>query len=108
MKTLFATLFILCFACTFAQSTEQFNVNFDFNQSALTVETARQLDSFLLANKNNNIQVRLYGHCDSVGTNPQNDPLSDKRVEGIRTYLIVNGFKRSNIIEEKGFGKRKP
>jgi outer membrane protein OmpA-like peptidoglycan-associated protein len=107
MKTLLSVTAFFIYTFASAQSESKFIVNFDYNQSAITVATQQQLDSFLSV-KNNETKIKLYGHCDSVGTNIKNDPLSDDRVENIETYLTLNGFKRNNILETKGFGKRKP
>jgi outer membrane protein OmpA-like peptidoglycan-associated protein len=37
-----------------------------------------------------------------------NDALSLKRTHAVKNYLVSKGFNAANIIEEKGFGKRRP
>jgi outer membrane protein OmpA-like peptidoglycan-associated protein len=107
MRTLLTATAFFIYTLMFAQSESRFIVNFDYNQSAITIATRHQLDSFLSV-KNDGVKIKLYGHCDSVGTNAKNDPLSNDRIENVETYLTLNGFNRDNILETKGFGKRKP
>ena len=59
----------------------------------------------LAANPNN--RVRLEGHADERGTREYNLALGERRANGIRDFLIVNGAARSQI-ETVSYGEERP
>ena len=58
-------------------------------------------------NNNPNVKITLEGHTDNTGTDKINDPLSVKRAESAKTYLVSKGIDESRI-ETTGYGSRQP
>ncbi|MFT3679124.1 MAG: OmpA family protein [Ferruginibacter sp.] len=108
MKKLFLPL-IFTGAAVYAsaQCQQGFSVHFDTDKHNLTTDASTQLDSFVSVHKTDT-KIKLYGHCDIMAGYEYNDALSDKRTHAVKNYLVSKGFKADNIIEEKGFGKRRP
>lgn len=92
---------------SYAQSNTSFNVHFDTDKFNLTTDATVSLDSFVTKH-NADTKIKLYGHCDIMAGYEYNDALSDKRTTAVKNYLVSKGFTANNIIEEKGFGKRRP
>lgn len=90
-----------------AQNKNSFSVHFDLDKWNLTEDAIASLDSFVSKN-NDSIKLKLYGHTDIMAGYEYNDALSLKRTHTVKNYLIQKGFKAGNIIEERGFGKRRP
>ena len=53
------------------------------------------------------LKLGVYGHTDNQGSDDINVPLSQKRAESVRSYLLKKGLKQ-NQIEAKGYGSEKP
>lgn len=107
MKKLFFTALMLLTISSFAQNKTSFAVHFDTDKYNLTTDATASLDSFVNAHKADT-KIKLYGHCDIMAGYEYNDALSDKRANAVKNYLVNKGFTANNIIEEKGFGKRRP
>lgn len=56
---------------------------------------------------NPNKRIRLEGHADERGTREYNLALGERRANGIRDFLIVNGASRSQI-ETVSYGEERP
>ncbi len=56
---------------------------------------------------NPNKRIRLEGHADERGTREYNLALGERRANGIRDFLIVNGAARSQI-ESVSYGEERP
>lgn len=56
---------------------------------------------------NPNRRLRLEGHADERGTREYNLALGERRANGIRDFLIVNGASRSQI-ETVSYGEERP
>lgn len=56
---------------------------------------------------NANRRIRLEGHADERGTREYNLALGERRANGIRDFLIVNGAARSQI-ETVSYGEERP
>lgn len=83
-------------------------VNFDFNSATLRGEAKRKLEAnaaFLKANSN--VQVQVEGHCDERGGVQFNLALGEQRAKNVRSYLVSQGVKRSQI-STISFGKERP
>lgn len=108
MKALLTGLAIFCWMAGYSQS--GFTVHFDFNRYSLTEAARLQLDSFLLAEKENlpTTVIQFSGHCDAIGSDSYNDKLSRKRIISIKQYLLNNGILAVNIGDQIAHGKRKP
>ena len=79
-----------------------------FDRSDLTSKATRKLDSFLSAIRQrvSNI-ISIFGHTDSLGTDPYNDNLSERRANEVRAYLLNSGIPGRDI-SVKGMGERSP
>ena len=97
------TLFFLFFSI-FSFSQEKLEVYFDFDQFDLNEPAYKKINSWIAEGKDYEV-TKLYGFCDSKGTNEYNDTLALKRV-----YTVYNFLKQSKIdvkkeIEIRGFGE---
>ena len=106
MKKLMLPLLLLFVTVSNAQ-TRSFAVHFDLDKFNLTEDATASLDSFINAH-GKNIKVKLYGHTDIMAGYEYNDALSLKRTHAVKNYLVSKGFIATDIVEEKGFGKRRP
>lgn len=106
MKKILLPLLLLIGTVSNAQ-TSSFAVHFDLDKFNLTADATASLDSFITAHAKN-INIKLYGHTDIMAGYEYNDALSLKRTHAVKNYLVAKGFNADDIIEEKGFGKRRP
>jgi outer membrane protein OmpA-like peptidoglycan-associated protein len=84
------------------------NIQFEFNSSALTVDSEsgiQILTDFL--KRNPDLKVELAGHTDNVGNESYNQKLSADRAETVRKALVANGIEE-NRLTAKGYGASKP
>ncbi|MCJ8167404.1 OmpA family protein [Pontibacter sp. E15-1] len=56
---------------------------------------------------NGNVRMQIAGHTDDVGTEKDNQVLSEKRAKAVVEYLSANGIGK-NRLSFKGFGESKP
>lgn len=83
---------------------EQMEVYFDFNKFNINPVAAQKLNNWVATN--NNMQItKIYGFCDSKGSNPFNDSLSLKRVRSVYDYVTNHGILVLKDYENKGFGE---
>lgn len=83
-------------------------VNFDFDKCTLRTDAVAILDNAVEVLKNNDINVSVEGHTDSVGSDAYNEKLSDCRAKVVLDYLNNNGIKEGKITGSKGWGESKP
>jgi len=84
------------------------DVLFEQGKTNLLSQSYPELDlvvSFLKSNPN--VKIELSGHTDNRGIPDQNDKLSQKRVDKVKTYLVSKGIKGKRITG-KGYGGSKP
>jgi len=105
-KVVLSFLLVANFAC-YAQNHHSFAVHFDLDKFNLTSDATASLDSFVTLN-NSSTKIKLYGHTDIMAGYDYNDALSLKRTNAVKNYLVQKGFTENNIVEERGFGKRRP
>jgi outer membrane protein OmpA-like peptidoglycan-associated protein len=68
----------------------------------------KELDNLVnFLNKNPNVKITLEGHTDNSGTDKINDPLSVKRAESAKAYLVSKGIDESRIATT-GYGSKQP
>lgn len=81
-----------------ARRTDTFSVFFPFDESKLN-ETARfTIDSLQYREAlNNSSKIRIIGYADYVGSNEYNDVLSLRRAKAVEHYLLLSGFRKSNV-----------
>jgi|26BtaG_2_1085354.scaffolds.fasta_scaffold00028_16 outer membrane protein OmpA-like peptidoglycan-associated protein/opacity protein-like surface antigen len=86
------------------------NVLFEYNSDKLTAESMATLDNIapLLTSKNiKNPHWLVEGHTDNVGSQNYNLPLSEKRANSVKNYLVSKGVS-SSILKAVGFGLALP
>ena len=83
-------------------------IPFMFDRSDLTSRATGKLDSFISAIRQrvSNI-ISIFGHTDSLGTDPYNDDLSERRANSVRDYLLNSGIPGREI-SVKGMGEGSP
>lgn len=86
-------------------SQEKFTVYFDFDIHEVAEVSNQKLADWILKNKNAEV-LKIYGFCDSVGSNEYNDKLAIRRVNTVLKTLQENAVGLSDQLETKGFGKR--
>jgi OmpA-OmpF porin, OOP family len=80
-------------------------VTFDYNKARLTPNAQTVLDSVSLAFLGQPaLVVEVAGHTDSIGSEPANLVLSQKRADAVRAYLILKGARPDQLIA-RGYGK---
>lgn len=87
---------------------ELMNLQFVNESSEITPQYYNELDE--VANwmvKHPDMSFFIAGYTDLTGTNSINDPLSIKRANEVKKYLVQKGVKDTNIITE-GYGSNNP
>ena len=83
-------------------------VFFDYDESRFKnegVETLKRQAKFLL--KNQNLTVRIEGHCDQRGTREYNLALGERRAFSVKNFLVSLGVESSRI-SVISYGKERP
>ena len=84
------------------------DVLFDFDKYTLKPEGMAKLDDLAAKLKTIALEVVIgIGHTDRIGTDAWNDPLSVRRAQAVKTYLVSKGIEPNRIYTE-GKGKRQP
>lgn len=84
------------------------DVNFEFDSAQLTANAQQILND--VADKlqaNENVNVRLEGHTDSVGDDAYNKDLSQRRADSVKEYLTSRGISESRM-QATGYGEEQP
>ena len=83
-------------------------VQFDFDKSDIRdvdVPVLEAAADYLKANENINVVVE--GHTDSVGSDQYNQGLSERRADSVKSWLVDNGISASRM-STVGYGEAKP
>jgi OmpA-OmpF porin, OOP family len=81
---------------------------FDFDKATVKPEAFDFLDKIVDVLKSRpELDVKIHGHTDNVGTNAYNDALSLKRANAVKTYLMNRGIDENRLFC-KGFGSSDP
>ncbi|MBI3899128.1 MAG: OmpA family protein [Gammaproteobacteria bacterium] len=81
---------------------------FEFGQATLTSGATRGLDTVAEhARSAENVNVRVVGYADQIGSDDYNMALSRRRAEAVRTYLVEHGVSE-NAIEVEARGETDP
>ena len=84
------------------------NIYYDFNSAEIVTQAAEELDKLVeILEDNPQIRIELSSHTDSVGSNPYNLELSQRRAESAVTYIIDKGIESSRIVS-RGYGESRP
>jgi OmpA-OmpF porin, OOP family len=82
--------------------------NFAFDSSKLTSEGEAILDEAVaVLNQNPDINVRIEGHTDSVGSDAYNMKLGQRRADTVRNYLVSKGISKDRMTT-RSFGESVP
>lgn len=83
------------------------NIFFETKQYALQPASATELDKLVSLLKDNpTMQIEISGHTDNVGSDADNQLLSENRAKSVVQYLIQNGIATARL-KAKGFGETK-
>lgn len=93
---------------TAAVSSRSYKIEFETGSANIKPDSYKLLDEiFESAVVAEGLKLGVYGHTDNQGSNDINVPLSQKRAEAVKSYLLKKGWKQSQI-EAKGYGSEKP
>ena len=83
-------------------------IKYDFNKFDLRPASIIDLDKLTEALLDNpNVVIELKSHTDYVGSNTQNNKLSQQRADVCITYLITKGIDAGRLVS-KGMGEKEP
>ena len=83
---------------------DKLTIFFDFDQHNINEIAAQQLQTWITNNPKVEVS-KIYGFCDSKGSNSYNDSLSLKRVKSVFNYLKEKNINVKDGYEIKGFGE---
>ncbi|MBS0032379.1 OmpA family protein [Chitinophaga sp. 22321] len=83
------------------------NLEFDFAKASIKPHSFPALDRVADLLKRKNLNLKLSGHTDNVGSKTRNLALSRERAESVKTYLVEKGVNASKI-EAVGYGMTQP
>ncbi|CAL1517068.1 OmpA family protein [Chitinophaga sp. MM2321] len=83
------------------------NLEFDFAKSSIKPHSYAALDRVADLLKRKNLNLKLSGHTDNVGSKERNLALSRERAESVKQYLVEKGVNASKI-EAVGYGMTQP
>ena len=84
------------------------DISFDVGRADIKPNLRGVLDDFAYGLKDDAAaRVRIVGHTDNTGTDAINDPLSERRAESVRNYLVDRGVNGGRI-DTAGRGEREP
>ena len=93
---------------TAAVSSKSYHVEFETGSAVIRPESYKMLDEiFESAVVAEGLKLGVYGHTDNVGSDAVNIPLSERRANAVREYLLTRGLS-ANRVETKGYGSDKP
>lgn len=84
------------------------NLFFEFGKFDILPESFPELNRLAeFLNKNHDIKIQINGHTDNVGSNKDNQILSENRAKSVAEYLIRKGI-AENRIKTSGYGESTP
>lgn len=85
------------------------DVNFEFDRSVLLPSATPTLDAVAdVLVRYPELRIEIAGHTDSVGSEPYNQALSERRAESVRVYLLENFDIAPDRLTSVGFGETRP
>ena len=84
------------------------SLNFDFDKSNVKPQYYELLNNLKDFIEQNNYEVTIVGHTDSVGGNQYNFGLSRRRAESVKAKLLEFGLAESRIAEIEAMGEEQP
>jgi outer membrane protein OmpA-like peptidoglycan-associated protein len=83
-------------------------IYFDFDKSMLRSVHKKELErTAIMLKRMPNLMLYIEGHTDQRGSDEYNKPLSERRADVVKKYLIQRGIE-DNRMEETWFGETKP
>ena len=83
-------------------------IKYDFNKAELRAESIVDLDKLVESLLDNpNVVIELKSHTDFVGSNAQNNKLSQQRADACIAYLVSQGIDTGQLVA-KGIGEKEP
>lgn len=83
-------------------------IYFDFDKSMLRSVHKKELErTAIMLKRLPNLMLYIEGHTDQRGSDEYNKPLSERRADVVKKYLIQRGIE-DNRMEETWFGETKP
>ena len=84
------------------------NLFFDTGKYDLEIKSKTELNKLIrFLQQNEKIKMEISGHTDDVGSDNDNQVLSEKRAKAVVDYLSGNGISKSRLTY-KGYGESKP
>ncbi len=83
-------------------------LNFDFNKSNVKPQYYELLNNLKDFIEQNNYEVTIVGHTDSVGSNQYNFGLSRRRAESVKAKLLEFGLAENKIVGIEAMGEEQP
>ena len=83
-------------------------LNFDFDKSNVKPQYYELLNNLKDFIEQNNYEVTIVGHTDSVGSNQYNFGLSRRRAESVKAKLLEFGLAEERIIGIEAMGEEQP
>lgn len=83
------------------------NIFFDLGKATLRPESKTELDKLYEILKNSEIEIELGGHTDSIGSDEDNNRLSQDRVNSVKSYLVEKGISDKRLVAV-GYGEKAP
>ena len=84
------------------------NIFFETASFELLPTSSAELDKLVgFLGKNVSMRIEIGGHTDNIGKDADNQVLSDKRAESVKSYLVDHGI-HPNRLTHKGYGEEKP
>ena len=95
-------------AITSEVSSMSYSIEFETGSANIKTASYKLLDEiFESAVVAEGLKIGVYGHTDNSGSDAINTPLSEKRANAVKAYLLKKGLP-VNRIEAKGYGSAKP
>ncbi len=83
-------------------------INFEFNKAVIPDVNKPVLDRAVdIMKKIPNMELLIVGHTDAIGSNAYNIPLSQKRAQAVKDYLVSKGADPAKL-KIKGMGESEP
>ena len=83
-------------------------LNFDFDKSNVKPQYYELLNNLKEFIEQNNYEVTIVGHTDSVGSNQYNIGLSRRRAESVKAKLLEFGLAENRIVGIEAMGEEQP
>ena len=83
------------------------NLFFNTAEYILLPPSITELQRVVQILKSRPLKVEISGHTDNVGTDEDNQILSENRAESVRKYLVENGIPEE-LLTTKGYGESRP